>query len=294
MKITKFFASIFILTFLLGYISTLFVKLRQIETTYSSVHKMESAKTADINFKSDTLIQQNEINSKPKIFNVEGFWDELENQQNKHLIETGEISNGKDFKVKSGETWFGLFGGNERSYLRQTRIRVQRTDQSDLSWKEISVKGKEKPLFLVKNLKKLKEGKIKTIFRGSTWQETDEGEKELTSLGKGFSRNFNLGEKRYTLRVEEGISERQEPILVLLLETGSESQIVHYIGYSSEGDYVGNLFWVGDLDSDGKLDLFMDFWNYEKGSYSSGLFLSSEAKKGKLVKEFGYFGLAGC
>lgn len=79
--------------------------------------------------------------------------------------------------------------------------------------------------------------------------------------------------------------------MVLLLENDVESQI---IDFSYDNRFVGNLYWVGDLDSDGKLDLFMNFWNYEKGYYSSGLFLSSEAKKGQLVKRFEFLAYGGC
>jgi hypothetical protein len=38
----------------------------------------------------------------------------------------------------------------------------------------------------------------------------------------------------------------------------------------------------------------MDFWNYEKGYYASGLFLSSEAENGKLVNLLDYFALSSC
>ena len=78
-----------------------------------------------------------------------------------------------------------------------------------------------------------------------------------------------------------------------MLETGNIKQIVHFVHFA-EGNYVGSLYWVGDLDRDGKLDLFMDFYGYEKGGYKSGLFLSSVAEKGNLVKKFEYFILGGC
>jgi hypothetical protein len=54
------------------------------------------------------------------------------------------------------------------------------------------------------------------------------------------------------------------------------------------------LFWVGDLNNDDKIDIFMDFWNYEKGCYLSGLFISSEAENGDLVKKLVYRAFGGC
>jgi hypothetical protein len=229
----------------------------------------------------------------PKIFAVKGFWDEFENQENKHLIEPGEM-NQKDIKLKIGKNLLGLFGDTANSYLRQTKVRIDQTDKLQLDFSEIAVEGKETPLFLVKDLKKVKAGKITTLFRGNTLREETDDEIKLTKMEKGFSREFKLGERQYMLRVEEGVDEKNNKIQVLLVETENTSQIVSYIDYVGDGDYVGNLYWVGDLDSDGKLDLFMNFWNYEKGYYSSGLFLSSEAKKGQLVKRFEFLAYGGC
>lgn len=229
----------------------------------------------------------------PKIFAVKRFWDEFENQENKHLIEPGEI-NQKDIKLKIGKNLLGLFGDTANSYLRQTKVRIDQTDKLQLDFSEIAVEGKETPLFLVKDLKKVKAGKITTLFRGNTLREETDDEIKLTKMEKGFSREFKLGERQYMLRVEEGVDEKNNKIQVLLVETENTSQIVSYIDYVGDGDYVGNLYWVGDLDSDGKLDLFMNFWNYEKGYYSSGLFLSSEAKKGQLVKRFEFLAYGGC
>lgn len=295
MKVTKTFIRVFLATFLIGHSSFFLLNLRESEETFYPIYvaNTEHFQTAT-RINEEKIVSSDEVDFKPKVFEVDGFWDKLENQHNKHLLEIGEVSNGEDFKVRSGEIWLGLYGQNEKAQLRSTKIRVQRTDSSDLSWKVISAKAGEKPLFLVKNLKNVKAEKVKTVFRVSTRQEADGGNNELTILKKDFYKEFKLGEKIFILRVEEGVTEKQEPILVLLLEHETRSQIVHYIYYSGEGDYVGNLYWAGDLDSDGTLDLFMDFWGYEKGGYSSGLFLSSEAEKGKLVKLFEYFALSGC
>jgi hypothetical protein len=90
------------------------------------------------------------------------------------------------------------------------------------------------------------------------------------------------------------LTKSKEKILALVLESGKSSQIIHFIYYHEFGDWVGSLLWVGDLDRDGKLDLYMDFYGYEKGGYGSGLFLSSEAEKGELVKQVADFSASGC
>jgi len=51
---------------------------------------------------------------------------------------------------------------------------------------------------------------------------------------------------------------------------------------------VGYLYWVGDLDSDGKPDFYLSL--YENDNVSAVfLFLSSKAENGKLIKAVASF-----
>lgn len=277
--------SVYTATFFIGVTFVIFLHLVKTKNIVELPKQTES--------KAEVIKSPKEIAAAPRIFEVKNFWDEFENKENKHLIEPGEIDQKFD-KVTKGKNWLGLFGDADNSYLRQTKVRVNQSDKTMLDWSEITVEGKDTPLFLVKDLKKVKAGKVTTLFRGNTLREETEEEIKLTKMEKGFSREFKLGETKYTLRVEEGVDEKNEKIQVLLLESEKMSQIIFYIDYVGDGDYVGDLYWVGDLDADGKLDLLMNFWNYEKGYYSSGLFLSSEAKKGQLVKRFEFLAYGGC
>ena len=299
MKIRITFVGFFLAAFLIGYTSFWLINQLTVSTKENTVSLLTNSEKISLK-----VFPKSEVEIKPiveskqilRVFNTEGFWDKSLGQHNKRLLETGEVSNIEDLKAKSGETWFGLFNNNGKDFLRLTKISVNFTADSDFEWKKVSVKNKTNPLFLLKNGQNLREGEIKTLFRARKWQEI--GETEEPSYGEtikgGFAKKFNLGNREYTLKAERGLSEKQKPILVLLLETGNKSQIVHFIYYMDDGDYVGNLYWVGDLDRDGRLDLFMDFYGYEKGGYSSALFLSSEAETGNLVKEIGYFMLGGC
>ena len=284
MKITKTFVSIFLLAFLVGILSYYLIPKIKNNVELKPLVQAISLESPATNI---------EVKVQPNIFDVENFWDESEGKYNTNFLETGEVSNVDDIKAKSGEIWFGFFNENGKDVLRSTKIKVKFTDGEDLSWKEISVKDKTNPLFLVKDIKKLKKGEVKTLYREKSDEENGDYNESAT-IKEGFNKKFHLGNIEYTLRVEKGVSTKQEPILVLILETETTSQIVHFIYYMDKGDYVGNLYWVGDLDRDGKLDLYMDFYGYEKGGYSSGLFLSSEAEKGKLVKKSEYFMLGGC
>lgn len=281
MKIKKLI--VFLIAFSIGGLSVWLIKPFSIPKNDPKV-EIQELKT--------THVKSKDVTPKLPVFNTEDFWNEHGTGRNRRLLETGAVTNTKDIKAKSGETWLGLFNENGRDVLRSTKITIKFERDLDLDWKNVSVKEKTNPLFLLKKSKPLKQGEVTTLWREKTQNEVEEWN-DNASIRENFFKKFTLGEREYTLRTVKGLSEKQEPILVLLLETENISQVIHIV-YFEEGNYVGNLYWVGDLDSDGKLDLFMDFYGYEKGYYNSGLFLSSEAEKGKLVKKLEYFALSAC
>jgi hypothetical protein len=281
------YLNLFLLTFLIGSLAA-WLMLRG-----PSVREFKSSNVEPTKIENSLPTFQIQRVSQPKIFKVKSFEEKFVNQPNIHFIELGEVTNAEDFKIKSGETWLGLFGNGSDYNLRQTKVRLRNFRDDDLNWTDILVKGKEKPIFLVKNLKNVKAGEVTTLFHGTLSSEADENN-QTTAIEKDFFKEFKLGEQTYTLRVEQGLSEDYKPIAVLLLETKTESQIIDVVWNDGEWVDMGNLYWVGDLDSDGKLDLYKDFWNYEKGYSLSGIFLSSKAKKGQLVKRFEFLAFGGC
>ena len=79
----------------------------------------------------------------------------------------------------------------------------------------------------------------------------------------------------------------------LILENGTSKQVLHSNRSFSNDDYLGALEWVGDLNRDGKPDLYLDLYIHDNAIYKN-LFLSSEAEKGKLVKKITTFTTTGC
>jgi hypothetical protein len=77
------------------------------------------------------------------------------------------------------------------------------------------------------------------------------------------------------------------------LEGEGKRQIIHTVKTKENSD-VGYLYWVGDLDSDGKTDFYLSL--YENDNISELiLFLSSKAKNGKLIQAVAAFvSLADC
>lgn len=287
-----FYLGFFFLTFLIGCVFFLtFAEIPQFPIkTDDKFHVVESI----------PLSLSNETKFEPEIFDIVDDWEE-EIKFKTRLLETGDYY-GEDIKANSGEKWLGLFNENGKTSLRFTKIEVKRTDEYIPGGKKpiheirktVTVSDKNQPLFLLKNAKKLSIGEVKTLYRQPSDEELEKQEIETLSLVKGFVQEFQLGDKTYTFRVKEGLTKSNEKSLALILETEQTSQIIHTINYSEPGDWVGSLLWVGDLDRDSKLDLYMEFYNYEKGSYSTGLFLSSEAENGKLLKKVAVFSTLGC
>ena len=311
MKITKTFVSIFLLTFFIGYVSVLPTrKTAMPNQTERFIWKKQSfsdlIKDA-LESKPKTIIQdipksKPETKFKPEIFDIPDSSENEETPKYKtklmDITETGNNFDKEEIEeAKSGEMWLGLFGEKSEFYLRNTKIKIRPDQRENYGHKDsltIKLSRKGESVFLLKNAGKLREGEVKTLYRRPSYDETESPETEFDSMKIGFAHKFRLGSKIYTLQVKAGLTKSNEKKSVLVLKTGNKSQIVFFNHYFEAGDNIGSLLWAGDSDHDGKLDLYLDFYSFEKGGFGSGLFLSSEAEKGKLVKQVAYFGTNGC
>lgn len=165
----------------------------------------------------------------------------------------------------------------------------------------VVVDTEETPLFLVRGLG---QAAAKPGAALTAWPERRRG---LRPPGNGGSRYLRPGQRlRLTLGHEEyelTAQGRYDPTrpasdrLVLdyrLRLTGSDgrSQDLQAPARFAE-DGVPLLVWAGDLDRDGKLDLYMDMTNhYNVSDYV--LLLSSRATKGQLVKRVASRRYVGC
>lgn len=211
------------------------------------------------------------------------------------LLLTGDF-HGDEVEAKSGEKWLGLFKENDRYFLRFTKIKIRRVYDDVVDYKtrnrtgkKVDVIGKNKPLFLLKHAKMLREGEIKTLFHQQLQKNEYIWEHRLEN---GFTKDFELNGKTYTLKVvnektkEKELSRGSKVILV----SGDVKQILYAPKEMGEFWY---FYWAGDLDSDGKLDLYLNL-NDHYNITGYRLFLSSQADKGKLVKEVALFYTSGC
>lgn len=310
MKITKTFASVFLSTFLIGYVLVLPTRktivpnqpekiIWQVQD-FSNSNKDVFSNSNKIVF--DVSEPKPEPKFEPKIFDLPDYSeaDEIPKYKMKlmDIVETGNNFDKEEIEeAKSSEIWLGLFEKNDGFYLRDTKIKIRPEHRKNYGRRDsltIKLDRKGKPVFLLKNAGKLRKGKVKTLYRRPSYDEAERLGIELKPMKIGFAQKFKLGKRIYNLEVKAGLTKSNEKRSVLILKTGNKSQILYFNLYFEAGDNIGSLLWVGDLDRDGKLDLYLDFYTFEKGGFDSGLFLSSEAEKGDLVKQVADFGTLGC
>jgi hypothetical protein len=209
------------------------------------------------------------------------------------VFETDGIYRESEVIAKSGETWLTLFEQKRKYSLILAKAKVQKKRTISYSGDEydvhLSFDKPGVPLFAVKNIKHLKPGPITTLYHRPSSEEIERRNLPIDSMKLGFRREFNLNESWYTLRVSLGLNKDGIEMGILVLEHNGVAQVIA----QNYDEIIGDLFWAGDSDNDGKLDLYFDEFN-EKGYFGVSLYLSSEAEKGKLVKVVATFGTAGC
>jgi len=199
--------------------------------------------------------------------------------QSGELAMTGEFW-AQFVSAKSGEVWLGLYQVGDEYELRSTTLVVneRREDRWDEEFKAVQVDQSTKPLFLVRGLEELRSGKVTTLVHD--WKFLYPGQ---------ISYFRSDASTRYTLRaVGEAVDQGQSQVAIknygLILSGSSLRQVSQtLIGWDRfiDGTTPG-VIWAGDLDRDGKLDLFMDTSRHY-GYVEYALFLSSAAAEEEFV-----------
>lgn len=141
-----------------------------------------------------------------------------------------------------------------------------------------------RPVFLLQGATHITKARIKTAFH----------EAEGLFLYDNPVRSLMLGVQQYTLRLTY-VRESTSALLqdsFLLLEQGDLKQVL-YTWPDGFHDGACYLIWAGDLDGDGRLDLYMylsDHYNVTEHT----LFLSSAAGPNRLVGRAAMWRTLGC
>jgi hypothetical protein len=205
------------------------------------------------------------------------------------LLRTGSFHGG-EVRARSGERWIGLFPSGDGFAWRSATLITRRVEDlceaadGEKTGIEVAIKEGE-PIFLLKGLSRLPTKNVQPAHYTPFGLELPPSEALKLDLP---------GTGKYKLRV---IDRRQDDAAPpspssLLLESTGQKQILHEWPHGLRDEHC-ELIWAGDLDGDGKLDLFMALSDhYAVIDYT--LFLSLKRSKGNLVQRVAAFTINGC
>lgn len=214
------------------------------------------------------------------------------------IFQIGGVYRESDVIAKTGEIWLTLFENKGDYSLNYSRAYVRRLKTTSYVGDDLDVlltfDMPGVPILAVRNFKSLRPGKVNILYNRPSANELERRNLPIGAMEDGYKQVFNLDESWYALRVSKGVSKDGTYLGVLVLEHEKTKQVIYSTQYvPGEKIIIGDVFWVGDMDHDGKLDVYLDTYN-EKGGAGSSLYLSSYAEPDKLVKLVAMFGVPGC
>jgi len=208
------------------------------------------------------------------------------------LLRPGDF-HGDEIQTAGGGGWLALVRTGSRVSLESVIVTIVPVrdslvdgDSEPITGKRVSVAGKD-PVLLVRGIPGLQPGPVT--------------EAQLDCAGCGQPTEFNL-HRSFRLRLGGEVYELEaflphagEPFdeySEIRLSHRAAAQIIHRPTRVPD-DPNWRVIWAGDLDGDGRLDLYVDtsdHYNMDLGR----LLLSSAAGPGELVREVAVFKTTGC
>lgn len=196
---------------------------------------------------------------------------------------------GDEVTASSKQAWLGLYKVSDRKYvLKPVKVSITRVhdaivdeDAKAKTGKRISVAGKEKPVFVFSGIPQLKPGPVTASSITKDHMKPNDTVKA------------KVGDDTITWSVNGKEKPKEEYLKFSVVVSNSRGKQTLISAEHASLDQTPTLMWCGDLDGDGKADMIMDTstdYNLSKVT----LFLSTKAKKGKLVGEAAVQAATGC
>ncbi len=217
------------------------------------------------------------------------LWGSSPPAEQHRLIEAGAFHGGEIVDADAG-SWLGLFSDGKTYVWRDAvvdvkAVRDEITDDGpdQRTGREASVRGGGRPVFLVRGGEDLRVASVDG-FR----------EMEQHPLRNGDRLQFTIGQQRFLLRVINPRRRGDDNMAGSSLELASNG--ITQTLYSAPEDAAEpgwQVLWAGDLDGDGRLDLYVQLGDHYNVSERI-LFVSTKAGSGQLVGRFAIFRTVGC
>jgi hypothetical protein len=215
------------------------------------------------------------------------LWGSSPPAEQPRLIEPGTFHAGEVSDADAGP-WLGLFPEGQGYAWRDVSVDVKavRDDAVDgpdrRTGREVSIRGGGRPVFLVRGGEDLRTATVDG-FR----------ELELRALHNGDRIKLTLGSQEFLLRVVNPRRHGDDNMAGSSLELASNGVVeVLYSAPEDANEPAWEILWAGDLDGDGKLDLYVQLGDHYNVAERI-LFVSTKAASGHLVGKFAVFRTAG-
>jgi hypothetical protein len=211
------------------------------------------------------------------------------------LLETGEF-HGDEVTATSGGGWLALLAYGSHDALEAVAIQVTVVqdaivdpDEGPFTGEKVTLDGAlagTDPVLLVRGLPRLepRPDVLRAEIDTASWP---------TRLWTSRRVHFVLAGQRYTLRVTP--SDPAQPLTnrsEVLLDDGLTTQVLYRMP-QDPSDPEWEVLWAGDLDGDGRLDLYLNL-SHHYNMTQRVLFLSTAAGAGDLVGQVAEFTTTGC